>query len=96
MQSFRGIPVSPGYVIGKVFVIEDESGPHVKKRIIDQADVPAELERYDFARMASINELDELHKTAADEMGKEAAKIFLFHIGVLNDPSVLRPDKNDD
>ena len=93
MQSFRGIPVSPGYVIGKVFVIEDESGPHVKKRIIDQADVPAELERYDFARMASINELDELHKTAADEMGKEAAKIFLFHIGVLNDPSVLSPIK---
>ncbi len=93
MQTFRGIPVSPGYVIGKAFVIEDESGPRVKKRIIDEANIPAELERYEFARMASINELDELHKTAADEMGKEAAKIFLFHIGVLNDPSVLSPIK---
>ena len=91
MQTFRGIPVSPGYVIGKAFVIEDESGPRVKRRVINEADVPAELERYEFARMASINELNELHKSAADEMGKEAAKIFLFHIGVLNDPSVLTP-----
>ena len=91
MHTLRGIPVSPGFVIGKVFVIEDEARLRVKKRDIDPANIPAELERYEFARMASISELDDLHKTAADEMGKEAAKIFLFHIGVLNDPSVLAP-----
>ena len=94
MYTLRGIPVSTGFVVGKVFVIEDESRLRVKKRVIDPANVPAELERYEFARMASIGELDELHKTAADEMGKEAAKIFLFHIGVLNDPSVLTPIRN--
>ncbi|MBL4699083.1 MAG: phosphoenolpyruvate--protein phosphotransferase, partial [Phycisphaerales bacterium] len=91
MHTLRGIPVSPGFVIGKVFVIEDESRLRVKKRDIDPADIPAELERYEFARNASIGELNDLHKTAADEMGKEAAKIFLFHIGVLCDPSVLTP-----
>ena len=93
MKTLRGIPVSPGYVIGRVFVIEDESRPRVKRRDIDAADIPAEIERFEFARMASIAELNELHKTAADDMGKEAAKIFLFHIGVLNDPSVLNPIK---
>ncbi len=94
MQTLRGIPVSAGYVIGRIFVIEDESTPRVSRKPIDPANVPAELERFEFARMASIGELDELHKTAADEMGKEAAKIFLFHIGVLNDPSVLNPIKS--
>ena len=93
MLTLRGIPVSPGFVIGKVFVIEDEERLRVKKRDIDPANIPAELERYDFARMASISELNDLHQTAADEMGKEAAKIFLFHIGVLNDPSILTPIK---
>ncbi len=93
MQTLRGIPVSPGFVIGRIFVIEDESRPRVKKHNIDPADVPAELERYEFARNASISELNDLHKTAADEMGKEAAKIFLFHIGVLCDPTVITPIK---
>jgi phosphoenolpyruvate-protein phosphotransferase (PTS system enzyme I) len=93
MQTLRGIPVSPGFVIGRIFVLEDNASLRVSRQEIDPADVPAQLERFDFARRASIGELDQLHKTAADEMGKEAAKIFLFHIGVLNDPSVLNPIK---
>ncbi|MCR9074686.1 MAG: phosphoenolpyruvate--protein phosphotransferase [bacterium] len=91
MQKISGIAVSPGIVIGKVFVIDDSRSLRVAKRAIDPADTPSELERFEFARKASISELDELHKSAAAEMGKEAAKIFLFHIGVLNDPSVLEP-----
>lgn len=93
MQSLRGIPVSTGFVIGRIFVLEDNVALRVSRKEIDPADIPAELERFEFARMASIGELNDLHKTAADEMGKEAAKIFLFHIGVLNDPSVLNPIK---
>ena len=94
MHTLRGIPVSPGYVIGRVFVIEDQENLRVQRKHIYPADIPAEIERFEFARMASIGELNDLHKTAADEMGKEAAKIFLFHIGVLNDPSVLNPIKD--
>jgi len=94
MQTLRGIPVSAGIVVGRIFVIEDDATLRVIRRGIDPADVPAELERFEFARKASISELDELHTTAAHEMGKEAAKIFLFHIGVLNDPSVLNPIKS--
>jgi len=91
MQKVSGIAVSPGIVIGRVFVIEDTRSLRVAKRLIQPEDIPAELERFEFARKAAISELDELHKSAAAEMGKEAAKIFLFHIGVLNDPSVLTP-----
>ncbi len=91
MHKISGIAVSPGIVIGRVFVIEDSRSLRVAKRKIDAADVPAEIERFEFARKTSIAQLDELHKSAAIEMGKEAAKIFLFHIGVLNDPAVLNP-----
>ncbi|MFG0247012.1 MAG: phosphoenolpyruvate--protein phosphotransferase [Phycisphaerales bacterium JB052] len=91
MHKIGGIAVSPGIIIGRVLLIDDTRSLRVAKRDIDQADVAAELERFEFARKAAINELDELHKSAAVEMGKEAAKIFLFHIGVLNDPSVLTP-----
>jgi phosphotransferase system enzyme I (PtsI) len=91
MQRISGIAVSPGIVIGRVFVIEDARSLRVARRLVDEADIPSELERFEFARTTAIAELDELHKSAAAEMGKEAAKIFLFHIGVLNDPSVLNP-----
>lgn len=91
MQRISGIAVSPGIIIGRVFVIEDNRSIRVAKKSIDEADIPSEIERFEFARKAAITELDELHKTAANDMGKEAAKIFLFHIGVLNDPSVLTP-----
>lgn len=91
MQRISGIAVSPGIVIGSVFVIEDTRSIRVARRTIERADIPSEIERFEFARKAAITELDELHKSAAVEMGKEAAKIFLFHIGVLNDPSVLTP-----
>lgn len=91
MHKLSGIAVSPGIVIGRVFVIEDNRTLSVVKRKIDEADVPAELERFELARKTSIAQLDELHRSAASDMGKEAAKIFLFHIGVLNDPAVLGP-----
>ncbi|MBL4591730.1 MAG: phosphoenolpyruvate--protein phosphotransferase [Phycisphaerales bacterium] len=91
MQTIKGIPVSNGVVIGRVFLIEDDVSLRVPRRSIQSADAPAEVERFDFARLAAIEELNQLHKTAADEMGREAAKIFLFHIGAFNDPSILNP-----
>ncbi len=93
MQTIKGIPVSNGVVIGRVFLIEDDVSLRVPRRSIDQADAPAEVERFDFARLAAIDELNQLHKTAADEMGREAAKIFLFHIGAFNDPAILNPTR---
>ncbi len=93
MYTLKGIPVSRGVVIGRVFLIEDDVSLRVPKRSINPADAPAEVERFDFARLAAIEELNQLHQTAADEMGAEAAKIFLFHIGAFNDPTILNPTR---
>ena len=91
MQRYRGIPVSKGLVIGRVALIERDRSLRVPRAPIEHADAPAELERFELARRAAIADLDALHEQATGEMGEQAAKIFLFHIGALNDPSILTP-----
>jgi phosphotransferase system enzyme I (PtsI) len=91
MRTIAGIPVSSGVVIGRVVVIDEDRPRRVARRAVDPADVPAELERFELARRAAIEELNTLHQDAAREMGEEAAKIFLFHIGALSDRALLTP-----
>lgn len=91
MRTISGIPVSSGVVIGRVFLMDEDRPRRVVRREIHAADVPAELERFELARRAAIEELNTLHQDAAREMGEEAAKVFLFHIGALSDRAVLNP-----
>jgi len=91
LQSLTGIPVGSGVVVGRVFVLNDGQRIRAPRRAIDPADVPAELERFESARGVAIEELNGLHKHAATEMGEEAAKVFLFHIGALSDPAIVGP-----
>ncbi|MDX2130725.1 MAG: phosphoenolpyruvate--protein phosphotransferase [Planctomycetota bacterium] len=87
---FKALPVSPGIVIGKVLVIDDDVR-RVTRRAILPASAPAEVARFDAAVAASIAEIRGVHARAEREMGKEAASIFLFHVGMLSDPSLVGP-----
>ncbi|MDQ7012350.1 MAG: phosphoenolpyruvate--protein phosphotransferase [Planctomycetota bacterium] len=90
MRVLQGIPVSSGIVIGHVFVLDHD--PHRVARWTVGADrVEAELERLDRAFADAIAAIDEVYAEASDEMGVEAAKIFLFHKGMLADPSLIGP-----
>jgi phosphotransferase system enzyme I (PtsI) len=91
MKILKGIPVSPGIVIGRVRVLDDAKGRRVPKRVIPQSEIEGEIARFDSARDASIAELASVHKMAVDEMGEETAKIFLFHIGALSDRALVEP-----
>ncbi len=86
-----GIPVSKGLVIGRVYLLEQDRSLRVGRQSIAPEDAPAQLERFELARRAAIADLDALHEESTGEMGEEAAKIFLFHIGALNDPTILTP-----
>ncbi len=86
-----GIPVSKGLVIGRVYLLEQDRSLRVGRQTIAPEDAPAQLERFELARRAAIADLDALHEESTGEMGEEAAKIFLFHIGALNDPTILNP-----
>lgn len=89
-QRIKGIAVSPGIVIGRVVIIEDDPR-RVQRRDIDSSAVKAEVDRFDAALKASKDELTAVHKRAEREMGNEAAKIFLFHLGMLSDRSLVNP-----
>ena len=91
MKRISGIPVSKGLVIGRVYLLEEDRSFRVGLQAINAVDAPAQLERFELARMAAIADLDALHEESTGEMGNEAAKIFLFHIGALNDPTILNP-----
>jgi phosphotransferase system enzyme I (PtsI) len=92
MEILKGIPVSGGVVIGRAYVLDEARSIRVPRRPIrpDQAD--AEQARFETARAAAIADLSAVHKASEREMGPEAAKIFLFHIGALSDKkSVVDP-----
>ncbi|MEO1008766.1 MAG: phosphoenolpyruvate--protein phosphotransferase [Planctomycetota bacterium] len=90
MEILRGIAVSPGLVIGPAFLLEDEAR-RVVRRYTPSSASAAEAERAESALHASVVELEEVKERAERAMGAEAAKIFLFHIGVLQDPSLRDP-----
>ncbi|MGE3107106.1 MAG: phosphoenolpyruvate--protein phosphotransferase [Phycisphaerales bacterium] len=90
MDILKGIAVSPGVMIGRVFVLDDVRRA-VPKRTIAESLVPDELARLDKAIADSVAELAEMRQSTARELGDEAAKIFAFHIGMLGDPTLTKP-----
>jgi len=90
MDVLKGIPVSAGVVIGSAFVVEDVRR-RIPRRVVAPARVEREHERLDEAIQASVDELRTLYETAERELGGEPAKIFAFHLGVLQDETLTEP-----
>lgn len=90
MLAIKGIPVSPGVVIGRVFTLDDER-QRIPRRAVPREQAPAEQKRLDAALAAARAELAAFQRTAEAEMGEETAKIFLFHLGMLSDKNLIGP-----
>lgn len=90
MNLLKGIPVSPGIAIGEAFILDDQRR-RIPKRTVPDAGVPAEHQRLDQALATSVHELSRVRQRTGEELGKEAAKIFAFHIGMLSDKSLTGP-----
>lgn len=90
MEVIKGIPVSPGVVIGRAFVL-DYVDERVPWRTVLPQDTPREQKRFEIALTTAKNELLALQERTERELGAEAAKIFGFHIGLLSDASLTHP-----
>lgn len=90
MELYKGIPVSSGVVIARVFVLDDER-VRIPRRTVAPAAVSAEKDRLAAALRQSLEELAVMRAEAERELGAEAAKIFMFHQGMLQDPSLVKP-----
>lgn len=90
MKEFRGIPVSPGLAIGRVFILDD-ARVRVPRRSIRPELVEPEQQRLRDALTAAMNELQQAREQAEQSLGAEAAAIFAFHQGMLRDRKLTEP-----
>lgn len=90
MEVFKGIPVSPGIAIGRVFVLDDVRA-RVSRRTVAQEHVARELDRFEKAFTTARDELAVLSREAEERLGPEAAKIFSFHQMLLADKKLTTP-----
>ncbi len=89
-DTYKGIPVSPGVTIGRVFVLDDVR-TRIPRRVVGEHSTERETGRLRDALEASQLELTEICAQAEKELGMEAAKIFAFHQGMLADKHLTEP-----
>jgi len=87
MQIKKGIPVSPGVAIAAAIVLDAEDAP-IPWRQVAPALVEQEHQRLEQAIRESCDDLHNLRDQAETSLGLELARIFDFHIGLLNDKSL--------
>jgi len=90
MEVIKGIPVSPGVVIGRAFIL-DYADERVPYRTVPAKDIDRELRRFKDAIEGATSDLAVLRDRTARELGHEPAKIFEFHLGLLHDETLINP-----
>ena len=85
MKKFQGIPVSGGIAICEAFVLENE-GFRIPKRLISQAEVPREIERFHAALDVARKELETNRDSVTQKLGANYGDIFQAHLVLLDDP----------
>lgn len=85
---FRGIPVSPGFAQGGVFVYQPYL-PEVKEQILNPQQVGGEIKRFYHAIRAVEKDLRSLYLQVKEEMGKDFAEFIDVQLALLTDEEVL-------
>ncbi len=93
MEVIKGIPVAPGVVIGRTFVLDDVVD-HVPYHTVAAADRDTERQRLESAIDDVLKDLIHDRDRAAEKLGPEPAKIFEFHLGLLQDSTLIDPVRN--
>jgi phosphoenolpyruvate-protein phosphotransferase (PTS system enzyme I) len=87
-RALRGIGVSPGIAIGRVFLLEG-GDLEVEPRFIEPARARGEVERFREAIDQASSDLAALREAATHTLGEEMARILDAHIMMLGDKSVI-------
>lgn len=81
----KGIPASPGIVIGKACVFQDILYL-VERRSVEEGHAEQEIVRLKQAIRLVTDELIQDNLRVSQEVGKREAEIFLAHVAILEDP----------
>lgn len=85
---FKGVPASPGVVIGKVYLF-DVSRPKIKRYRIPPNRVEDEIKAFKTAVAETRKQIEELRDRIHEGMGREYGEIFGAHLLILDDPFLL-------
>ncbi|MEX2672083.1 MAG: phosphoenolpyruvate--protein phosphotransferase [Phycisphaeraceae bacterium] len=88
MEIRKGIPVSPGVAICPAVVLDAED-VHVPRRQVPRGVLAHQHDRLEDAINRARDEIEKLRDEVADELGPETAKIFGFHLGMLQDKTLI-------
>ncbi|MCG2677035.1 phosphoenolpyruvate--protein phosphotransferase, partial [bacterium] len=89
MQKLKGIPASPGVVMGKVFFLDKEEF-EIKKRRIREDMVSKNISRFQEALAKTEEEIKEIRTQVAKRLGEEEAYIFDAHLLILKDSYLIK------
>lgn len=87
MEIIRGISVAPGVVVGEAVVLDAEDY-RIPYREVTPDRATAEAELFHNAVAEALQELDSQRTRLSSHLGKDAADIFDWHVGVLKDRSL--------
>ncbi|MDD5454792.1 MAG: phosphoenolpyruvate--protein phosphotransferase [Candidatus Ratteibacteria bacterium] len=83
----KGVPASPGIVVGKAFVLKPETLT-IPKYKIPQKEIADEIKRYMDALSLTRGELIGIQKKVEKELGESYPDIFSAHLLILDDPAL--------
>jgi phosphotransferase system enzyme I (PtsI) len=89
MKEFKGISVSPGIAMGKVFLLKEEKFA-IPKYAINAKDIKSELGRFSNAINNAIEEIKRLKDKSAAEMGEQEKNLLDSHIIMLSDVDFVK------
>ncbi len=84
MEILRGIAVAPGVAIGEAVILETEEF-RIPYRTVSPKAIESELARLDTAITKSVEDLRKQANWLNAHLGRDAAQVFDWHVGVLND-----------
>ena len=87
MEILRGIAVAPGVAVGPAVVLDAEEY-RIPYRTVSSEKIAEELERLDQATAESIEEIERQSQWLSTNLGRDAANVFSWHIGVLSDENL--------
>jgi phosphotransferase system enzyme I (PtsI) len=92
-QILRGLPVSPGFAVGNIFIYQ-RFLPTYKERNLTDAEIPVEKTRFERAIKETEQELVQLKDEIRREMGSDLAELISLQIALLFDQDLFNGTMN--
>ena len=89
MKEYKGIGVSPGIAIGKVFILHSGGSFNLPKRPVGLDQISNEIARFEEALTRTRTEILGIRRKLSGQIGRESSDIFTAHLLILEDRTLI-------